>query len=116
MKVRIKECRSCLLHPQEVKHWIAYNDKAVKRAAILIYDQMKDEEKVAYQALENDKIGFNKYDAPFMIAFAERCKTNKNVSEDDVEKARLRLMKYADQIAKHVNKKRDVQYEWVVGR
>lgn len=109
---RIILSKENMLQPEEVKSWIINSDKAVKRAAILLYEQQDPEEKAFGCATKVNDRGFNRYDAPFLQGFAEKAIHDWDISANEIIKARYKLIKYAKQIADITNEKADIQLEW----
>lgn len=109
---RVVLSKEDMLQPEEVKRWILNSDKAVKRAAIVLYEQQDGDEKAyGFSTKVNDR-GFNRYDAPFLQGFAEKAIHDWEISAKELMTARYKLVKYAKQIAELTNEKRDIQYEW----
>ena len=104
-----------LLTKEIVRFWILNNDEAVKRAAVIIYDQQTDEEKNDGVSLYENDIGFNRYDSKFLSDFAIRCKLKKNIKPKQIIEARYKVLKYSGQVAKITNNKKDIQLQWDLG-
>ena len=103
-----------LLTKEMVRNWILYSEAAVKRAAIVIYDQQTAEEQTHGLSLEENNKGFNKVDARELSEFAVRCKTNKPITVKQMNDARYKLLKYAQQIADITNAKKNIQMEFKI--
>lgn len=110
-EIKIIPSKSQLLTKDVVRFWILNNDEAVKRAAIIIYDQQTDDEKHTGASLYENDIGFNRFDSKELSEFAVRCKLG-NVKPKQIISARYKLLKYSGQIAEITNKKKDIQLEW----
>lgn len=101
-----------MVKPEEVKTWILHNDKAVKRAAIVLYQEQDSDEKAYGCSTKVNDRGFNRFDAPYLQYFAERAIGDLELSANEIIKARFKLIKYAKQIADITNSKKNIQYEW----
>ena len=110
--IRIKLSDKDLLKPEEVKKWILTNDAAVKRAAVVLYEQQDGEEKAYGCSTKVNDRGFNRFDAPYLQGFAEKVLHNWDISARELMKARYKLLKYSKQIANITNAKKDIQLEW----
>lgn len=110
--IRIKLCEDDMLKPEQVRKWILYNDKAVKRAAIVLYSEQDSDEKAYGCSIKVNDRGFNRYDSAFLQGFAEKCIHNWDISYKELNKARYKLLKYSKQIATIANSKKPIQYEW----
>lgn len=109
---RIILSKEDMLQPEVVKKWILNSDKAVKRAAIVLYNQQDGEEKAYGTAVKVNDRGFNRFDAPFLMMFAEKCLCNCELTANEIIEARHKLIKYSKQIANITNAKNPVQLEW----
>lgn len=109
---RIILSKDDMLQPEVVKKWIMNNDKAVKKAAIVIYQQQDGDEKAYGFSTKVNNRGFNRVDAPFLMEFAERCISGCEIPAKTLIKARYLLVKYSTQIANITNAKKNIQYEW----
>jgi len=96
----------------EVKVAIMTNDKAVMKAAMILYNEQNPEEQTGYKSLVENKRGFNKLDAPELTYFARTCISKKGNKTSEIKKVRYMLVKYSTQIAKITNEKKDLQLEW----
>jgi len=113
---RIILSKKDMLQPEVVKKWIINNDKAVKRAAIVLYNQQDGEEKAYGTAIKVNNRGFNRFDAPFLMMFAEKCISDCELTANEIIEARHRLIKYAKQIADITNAKKPIQLEFDLSR
>jgi predicted GTPase len=93
-----------------VKDLLTRNDKAVKRALVVIWERQTEDEKAAHTTHENNGIGFNGVDAPILTSFVEQMKRKGEtqglnwkqgeawLSPKQVQLARKKVMKYSGQL------------------
>lgn len=113
-QIKVVPSKDDMLTKEMVRDWILYSDAAVKRAAIVIYEQQTRDEKRAGISLKENKKGFNKVDARELSDFAIRCIHNKQISIKKLQRARSKLLKYSQQIADITNAKKNIQLEWKI--
>lgn len=87
------------------KQWEAYlknlirtNNTACLKAILLIYDNQTNEEKAAGISVEDNKVGFSKWDAEEMSAMARKLKKGKQLSQGELLRAKLIMPKYWRQL------------------
>ncbi len=112
MKYKIELCKEELLTKEYVQATICRSDNAVMRAAIFLYKKQTEYEKMTKQGQTINGIGFNRIDTPVISQFAEDCLKDKGAKVEYINKIRPRILKYCSQIAKLINDKKDIQYEW----
>lgn len=87
---------------QDIKDLLSRNDKAVKRALLLIYDYQTEEEKSCEETVEDNGIGFSGVDANILSSFARQLKEKEWLSSKQMEIARKKMLKYSGQILRHM--------------
>lgn len=83
---------------QYLKQLVKTNDKALFRAIVLIYGNQTDEEKYKGKSVEDNNIGFTKYDAREMSEIALKIKAKIPLSEAEMAKSRNKMQKYWKQL------------------
>jgi hypothetical protein len=96
------------------------NDKAVKRALVVIWEKQTEDEKHAHETHENNGVGFNGVDAAILTSFVEQMRKKGEesgvnwkqgeawLSPKQIHLARKKVMKYSGQIWRiMVDKPRD---------
>lgn len=81
-----------------LKQLVKTNDVALFRAIVLIYENQTEEEKYAGESVEDNKIGFSKYDARELSAIALKIKARKPLSKAEVARSRIKMPKYWRQL------------------
>lgn len=97
------------------KQWEAYlkdllktNDKALLRAIVLIYDNQTDEEKYKGESVEDNNVGFTKWDAKEMGDIARKLKRGEPLTTGELAKSRNKMQKYWKQLM-HISKRQQEQ-------
>lgn len=88
----------------EIKDLLDRNDKMVCRSLVQMYNKQTEAEKVQLETHDNNKVGFNAYDARFGTAMALLVKEGKTLSPKQIEASRKMLTKYARQLMLVANK------------
>lgn len=88
----------------EIKDLLDRNDKMVCRSLVQMYNKQTEAEKVQLETHDNNKVGFNAYDARFGTAMALLVKEGKELSPKQIEASRKMLTKYARQLMLVANK------------
>lgn len=83
---------------QYLKQLVKTNDKALFRAIVLIYDNQTDEEKYKGKNVEDNNVGFTKYDAREMSEIALKIKAKIPLSKAEMAKSRNKMQKYWKQL------------------
>lgn len=98
------------------KQWEAYlkkliktNEKALLKSILLIYDNQTNDEKEIGKSVEDNKVGFSKWDAEEMSDIAKKLKQNKELSLNEIVHARLVMPKYWKQLM--IISKRNMELE-----
>jgi|ERR1044072_310362 hypothetical protein len=90
---------------EDVKKYLATNQKWVEGAIVKLYElQTADEQKGGYTSNKNN-VGFNAFDAKTLSYYAEWIKSGKNLSGKYLAKAFDLMPKYAAQILAAINQK-----------
>jgi hypothetical protein len=72
-------------------------------AVLTLYQLQTQEEKQKHITIENNRQGYNGFDAPFMSSLAKWIQSGKPLSEKQQNAARRVLRKYAGQLTKIAN-------------
>lgn len=83
---------------QYLKQLVKTSDVALLKAIVLIYDNQTDEEKYKGKNVEDNNIGFTKYDAREMSEIALKIKAKIPLSEAEMAKSRNKMQKYWKQL------------------
>lgn len=83
---------------QYIKQLVKTNDKALLRAIVLIYDSQTEEEKCKGTSIEDNNVGFTKYDAGEMSEIAIKIKAKRPLSAAEMAKSRNKMQKYWKQL------------------
>lgn len=93
------------------KQWESYlkdllktNDNTLLKAIVLIYDNQTEEEKSKGESVEDNNIGFTKWDAKEMGDIARKIKRGEPLTIGELAKSRNKMQKYWKQlmyISKH---------------
>ena len=81
------------------------SDVALDRALVAIFEAQPVLERVGEEAILDDGIGFNKFDAPVLNSIAKCLVYNGNITQEQRAVARKRLPKYWKQLMKISKKK-----------
>lgn len=87
---------------KDIQNLLLKNDKAVKRALILIYSFQTETEKSTENTIEENGVGFSGADANILSSFAKQLKTKSYLSPKQLEITRKRIIKYAGQILNYM--------------
>lgn len=87
------------------KQWEAYlkdlvrtNDKALLKAIVLIHDRQTEEEKARGESVEDNLIGWTKWDAKEMGDIAKKIKREEPLTDGELAKSRNKMQKYWKQL------------------
>ena len=92
---------SSLTHKQwkkELQSLLLVSDKALEKSIIRIYERQTYTEQEAGQAIIEDGVGFNKFDASLMSSFAKQLNDGWHLSDKQKEIARKVMPKYWRQL------------------
>lgn len=81
-----------------LKNLVSTNDKALFEAIVLVYNNQTDEEKARYESVEDNNVGFTKWDAQEMSEMAIAIKDGKTLTPGQIAKARNKMKKYWKQL------------------
>lgn len=91
-----------------LQNLMKYDDNALLRAIVLIYENQTDEEKTANESFEDNHIGFSMFDAKEMGYIARKIKSKKPLTEMELAKSRIKMPKYWRQLMviskRHIHK------------
>ena len=93
---------------RELHALLLASDKALERSIIVIWEQQTYTEQESGQALIEDGVGFNKFDAPLMTKYAKQLIAKTHLTTRQREKARSVMPKYWRQLMR-ISK---VQHGW----
>ena len=89
----------------EIIHLLETNDTMVIHSLIQIYNRQTESEKAIKETNTNNGVGFNGVDGGFMSTCAEFALKRGYLTPKQMAIVRRKLMKYAGQLTKIVNKK-----------
>ncbi len=93
------------LTKQSIQELLQRNDRAVKRALVVIHQRQTPEEKFAHISVEVNGIGFNQADAEFLTSLAEQVIEKDWLSGKQMAHARKRIQKYWQQLLEIAHEK-----------
>ena len=88
---------------EEIKELLMTKDNAVFRGLVVIYSLQTADEKLVADAIEDNGVGFNGFDAEFLTSLAKQALDKGWLSDKQMVYARKRMLKYAGQLAKVAN-------------
>ena len=83
---------------QELQALLLVSDKALDKALITIHEAQPAIEKVSEEAILDDGIGFNKFDAPILNGFAKQLLSTGSLSDAQRAVVRKKMPKYWRQL------------------
>lgn len=83
---------------QYLKELVKYNDRALYKAIILIYQNQTEEEQQKNRNLEDNRIGFTKLDAEEMSIIARKIIAGQKLTESEISKSKNKMQKYWKQL------------------
>lgn len=90
---------------------IKKSDKALYRAILAIYNNQTDEERATGSSVEDNGIGFTKWDAGDMTAIAKKVAAGKALTPGEIAKSRNKMVKYWKQLMyisqRNINRRRE---------
>ncbi len=96
-----------------IRNLLARNDKAVKRAVIVLSKEQDADEINAGASLRVNGKGFNRYDSPYLTEMAIRIKHGQVLTNEEMIVTRQKVKKYAKQLTQIANDKAEfVQLRW----
>lgn len=81
-----------------LKQLLATNDMALLRATIVIYNNQTDEEKYHGECIEDNNVGFSKYDVGILSKLSLKILCKKQLSKKEMEILRVKIPKYWKQL------------------
>ena len=94
---------------EEIVELLKSNDKAVLRGLVVVYSLQTQEEQYTDQTVENNGVGFSGTDAEFLSSLAKQFLERGWLSHKQMEKLRVRILKYAGQLTIEEPKCADVK-------
>ncbi len=88
---------------EEVREKLWNSQKWLERGILAIYEKQTIEEKVKEHSLDHNKVGFSGPDASYLSYIARWLKSGRTLSGKHFEKVRMKMLKYAGQLAKIAN-------------
>lgn len=83
---------------QYIKQLLRTNDAALYKAAVLIYRNQTEEEKIRGESIDHNSIGYNRWDATYMGMIARSVIGGETLSQRQLERVRRILPKYWRQL------------------
>lgn len=83
---------------QYLKRLLKSDDRALARAIVLIYNNQTPEEKQTGKSIEDNQIGFTKWDAKELGTIAKKIKQKQPLTEAELAKSRNKMVKYWRQL------------------
>ena len=81
-----------------LKDLLKSDDVALQRAIVLIYDRQTEEEKQLQQSVDDNYIGFTKWDAKELGGIAIKIKNGQQLTKGELAKSRNKMGKYWKQL------------------
>lgn len=103
--ITIKYVRK-LWNEEQIKYWINRSDEVLYLALRALYGCQTDQEKLDGNTSEENGVGFNAYDAPFLSAMIKDLDKWGHLTKGQKEKTRPMIMKYSKQLVKLANDKK----------
>ena len=103
--IKVKAYRN-LWNEEQIKYLILTKESVLYSCLENLYNCQTEEEKVAGNTQEENGIGFNAYDAPFLSAMIKDLKKYGHLTYGQREKTKQILQKYAKQLVKMANSKK----------
>ena len=88
---------------QEILTLIETKDIAVHRAILAIFNKQTESERNSNETNQENGIGFNGVDAPFLSSLAKQIIARGYISNKQIEIARKSIKKYAGQLTRIAN-------------
>lgn len=88
----------------EIKGLLERSDQMVVKSVVQIFNKQTEYEKQADRTKENNKVGFNGFDAEFGSSIAKKIIAGQKLSDRQMHFSRKMIMKYAGQLTKIANK------------
>ena len=83
---------------QYLKQLVKSNDRALCKAIVLIYQNQTDEEQMKGQSLDDNYVGFTKWDAEEMTSIAQKIIHKQQLTKREIAKSRNKMQKYWKQL------------------
>lgn len=83
---------------QYIQNLLRTNDEALLRSVVVIFESQTLEEVYSYKSLENNGVGFNKFDAEFLTGIAHKIKLRKRITDEEMHILRTKMPKYWKQL------------------
>lgn len=83
---------------QYLKQLVKSNNKALYRAVVIVYQNQTDKEQISGQSIEDNYVGFTKWDAKEMTAIAQKIIRKQKLTDSEIAKSRNKMQKYWKQL------------------
>lgn len=83
---------------EEILNLLQTSDIMVMRSLLKLYGQQTPSEVSDKEALIKNKVGFNRFDAPFLSSLSEQLSNKKYLTPCQIIAARKKLLKYSRQL------------------
>lgn len=87
-----------------LKDLLKRNRIALIKAALIIYNNQTELEKNNFESSEENRIGFDKYDAGTLTKICKKLENGKYISENELYLLRSRIPRYWKQLMNHIKK------------
>ena len=81
-----------------LKQLVKTNDKALYKAIVIIYNNQTEEEKVKQESVEDNNVGFTKWDAKELGNIARKIIGGEQLTSGEIAKSRNKMQKYWKQL------------------
>jgi len=88
-----------------IREKLETSDEMVKRSLLVLYDYQTTVEQNSQETVENNGVGFNGVDAPFLSSVAEWVMKGNRITPKQMVIVRKKIYKYSTQLAKIANKR-----------
>lgn len=92
--------------PEDIRHLLESNDRAVDRAMMALLDRQTRTEQQVENTLEHNRIGFSAAHAHRGTYYGKWCKRGRRLTGHHLDRARKIALRYTRQLAEIANSKR----------
>lgn len=92
-----------------IKHKLFTDQKWLERGIVAIFEKQTHDEQRVENSIVYNKVGFSGYDAKSMSYYAKWIMSGHHLNGKHLEKAKLKMLKYANQLAKIAIEKRKLK-------
>jgi hypothetical protein len=94
----------------EIRARITTNPRWTERAILAVYEYQTDVEQVKKETVENNGVGFNGLDAPFLSSLAQWLQKGHHLTERQLKPAQKMIGKYAGQLKRIARPRPEASY------